>query len=208
MKTLRALELGGNEIEYIRGFAFSGLLELVCLNLQGLKIHVLEEYAFWEMPSLRELDLSFNQIVKISSGTFYGLSSIEYVDLSFNPLCGVEPYAFFSSESLSLQRFQLDSTFLKTLDICVFGQNPPDSLNLTNSQSEVLCNDDELCWIVEAIEDEWILENDDLECLDPSDFATIPIEEALSCPGKLLLPILYAVCVQISFNKEYSCIFK
>ena len=175
-----SLSLAGSNLEIIHSFAFTGLESLRGLDLSNLHIYLIHHSAFYGLSSLRILHLSANSIVNIVSGTFNNLPSIEVVDLSNNPLSFIQPNAFDTSPTL--QQLILDDTNLRTLDRCIFGQSNPRNISLTNSNSPFTCNNDELCWIVDGVNNGWIQSQGSLVCIEEGNpGVTHAIRDRLNC---------------------------
>ena len=196
--SVTSLSLTGSNLEIIHSFAFTGLESLRALDLSNLHIYLIHHSAFYGLASLKILDLSSNSIVNIVSGTFNNLPSVEFVDLSNNPLSFIEPNAFDTSPTL--QQLVLDDTNLRTLDRCIFSQTNPVNISLTNSNGAFTCNNDELCWIVDGINDGWIKSQGSLTCTeDGNPGVAYVIRDRLNCLCKYPSTCIHSITFYLQF---------
>ncbi|XP_046738231.1 protein slit-like [Diprion similis] len=97
---LRVLELTNCRIEHIAHRAFSGLMNLLELNLNLNHITEVRTSWFETMPSLRRLSLSCNRIHRIENGVFFFLKNLEYLDIRNNKLNSIGTEAVSSMSSM------------------------------------------------------------------------------------------------------------
>ncbi|XP_048870369.1 vasorin-like isoform X1 [Brienomyrus brachyistius] len=98
--TTKHLYLFRNGIEALSPKEFSGLTQLVMLDLSQNKLSELPDEAFKPLASLRNLDLSSNQITHITQDSFSGLVLLERLYLYGNRIQSIHPAAFQDLEQL------------------------------------------------------------------------------------------------------------
>ncbi|XP_067674003.1 G-protein coupled receptor GRL101-like [Haliotis asinina] len=87
LQNLKTLVLSGNNrLRYLSPGAFTGLRNVVNVDLSRLAIDVLEEGAFDGLNGAVALTLEGNRISKIEGGAFQGLVSLKNLDLRNNPI--------------------------------------------------------------------------------------------------------------------------
>lgn len=85
-RSVKKLDLQGNEFTVIRTDDFKGLRHLRVLNLMRNKIQTIEKGAFQDLVALKRLRLDRNQIQKIPDMLFATMPELQRLDLSFNKI--------------------------------------------------------------------------------------------------------------------------
>ncbi|KAI8419813.1 hypothetical protein MSG28_008454, partial [Choristoneura fumiferana] len=121
---IQELNLGGQHLNSIENYAFTGLVSLQTLLLNNNNLNLLSNHSFKSLPNLKDLDLSYNDLInfdivtddllrleklslhhnkitQISSNNFKGLSTLQFLDLSHNNIAHFESKSFKSLEQLS-----------------------------------------------------------------------------------------------------------
>ena len=101
---LQYFAMTSTKLSRVKNGAFTGLLDIMNIDLSNNEIEVIEEGAFRELPVLAHLLLRQNRLSKLPDNAFDFLPSLEELDLSFNRLTNIPP---------SLQRL----VGLKTLNL-------------------------------------------------------------------------------------------
>ena len=104
IKTIKKLDLSGNEIEKVRDDSFQDIISLEELSLAGNKFALLHRAAFHRLPRLRRVDLSNNQIRSFHSEAFSETPLVEELLLANNRINRVTDVSFMI-DSLPYLRF-------------------------------------------------------------------------------------------------------
>lgn len=106
-ESLTQLKISRCNIKKITKDMFSGLSELMDLNLEGNKIDEVAVGSFRNLVFLGDLNLSNNNIAQLPRGIFDDNSQLAALDLSGNPLQKVDTSLFENLEMLVLSNCQL-----------------------------------------------------------------------------------------------------
>jgi len=93
-RSLRTLDLSGNQLVAINSSTFSGFDQLVRLDLSTNRLEHIERGAFAPLSELSRLDLSWNRLTRLRTGVFDGLSSLGYLLLSGNSISTIDDDVF------------------------------------------------------------------------------------------------------------------
>ncbi|XP_048258457.1 uncharacterized protein LOC124137409 [Haliotis rufescens] len=87
LQNLKTLVLAGNrKLRYLSPGAFSGLMNVVAVDLSRLAIDVLETGTFEGLSGAVTLTLEGNRITEIEDGAFQGLVNLKKLDIRNNPI--------------------------------------------------------------------------------------------------------------------------
>ena len=104
-----AFSLDNNPITALPDGIFSGVPNLIFLNLSSSTVASVSPRAFAELSSLKNLDFSYNKLTSLPNGTFAGLPSLNILDISYNQLTSLPNGTFAGLPSLE----NLDISFNK-----------------------------------------------------------------------------------------------
>ena len=101
-KNSKTLDLGGNDIKEVRGFAFTHWgHHLKVLNLNNNKIRYINaKAAFIGLRNVRKAYLQYNSLQRIGAATFQWMKSIEEIRLDNNLISSIHPYTFLNLHNL------------------------------------------------------------------------------------------------------------
>lgn len=105
-KTVKRLDLQGNNLTIIRRSDFKGFASLHTLHLQHNQIHTIEKGAFDDLTEMVRIRVDRNQLETIPDALFSTMSKLERIDLSYNQLQNIGRKTLKSSNLL--KNVQLD----------------------------------------------------------------------------------------------------
>ena len=183
---LKSLRLNDNRIKgEVSEYAFSGLLDLIELNLSRNELTGLAENRFSESKRMESLWLYSNDIASVHSNAFAGLSALRALSLSRNELAELPESVF--SELSSLENLWLYRNRLTDLPAGLFsGLSELRTLSLSGNQLDGLL--DGLFSDLAALEQLWLLDNDITE-ISSRTFTGLSNVRSLSLSGNELMEL-------------------
>ena len=156
MRRCKKLDVGKNELTYIKKEMFEGLESLWYLCLSYNKISNIDGSSFDHIPQCTELRLAVNELTYIKADTFEKLPQLMILDLTKNRIFDIEPGAF--TKQTKLKILYLHRNRLTFLRRNVFNSQHQTNLTLLLAVNPLLC-DSKMCWIKRAERDGWITLN-------------------------------------------------
>lgn len=146
---LRNLSLRQNSIEDININAFTGLVNLIALDLKGNMLTTIPTEALKSLPALETLILSGNNIQHISQHAFPTLKELSTVKLDKNRLFVIDDYALTSL--VSLRSLSIQNNILQSLSSRALYKSGQDleTLHLYNNPWQCDCK---LRWLRDWVE--------------------------------------------------------
>ena len=155
MRRCKKLDLGKNELTYIKKEMFEELESLWYLRLSYNKISNIDG-TFEHIPQCTELYLYQNELGHVRADAFEKLQQLIKLGLGNNRIVDIEPGTF--TKQTKLKILYLHRNRLTTLRRNVFNSQHQTSLTLLLSHNPLQCNST-LCWIKRAEREGWITLN-------------------------------------------------
>uniref|UniRef100_A0A8C8IXR4 G-protein coupled receptors family 1 profile domain-containing protein n=1 Tax=Oncorhynchus tshawytscha TaxID=74940 RepID=A0A8C8IXR4_ONCTS len=118
MPRLNWLELEGNKISSLWVSSFQNCTTLTVLALRKNRIQTIEEGIFSGMPNLIDLDVSLNKIEEFSPTTFTNLQNLKQLNISNNPLTHIYDDQF--DMFVNLQSLSIEEVDIPNISIQMF----------------------------------------------------------------------------------------